>query len=955
MYLHGKTKMARLFALLFVAAVLLSGCVSPHGNGAAQTVTAAILDDAVVQGTLTNGMSYYIRKNAEPRNRIFLRLVVRAGSNMEADDQKGVAHFVEHLAFNGTEHFAKNSLVSYLQSIGMNFGADVNAWTSFDETVYMLEVPADDADMLKNALLILHDWASSVSFEQEELDKERGVVTEEWRIGQGLQRRIQDVTLPLFYANSRYAEREPIGDMDIIHNVSRERVVDFYKTWYRPEFMSVIAVGDIDTTVLEKAIIAAMEQIPASDGSVQHPAYGAPEWSKKNAVVIQDAEQQEITLALYAKKAHEPALSDKTRAQKLARNVASAILNERLSALTLTAQSPWRGTAFSSFELTSTTDTSYLYAAPKSGHIEDSLKLLLDEYDRIVRFGVTQDELARQKTQLLTDAEQRYKNRESIDSDAYASAILNSLLRGDVLRSEEDYYTWTKAAVEALSVADVNREAKALLPDRGSMLQLLAPASETVPTEEALKALWTGWKNKQIAAYKDVSAAASFGERPKKKAAVASSVHIDGIDANEYVLENGVRIVTKQTDFEKDIVYAIATSEGGRSLLPDADIPSSQIAAQYASYSGICGMSASEVQKALAGSGIDRLRVRLSGDWEGFSAAFAGKGTETVLQLFRAYFAEPQFTDDGWSTIAAHVEQSAKQHGSTPQDALWDAVLSLRYGDSLRFSPLTPEYAAKMDRASAERIYRERFKNAADFTFVFVGDFDEAGLLELCQYYIGTLPGEPGVREHAVRVEPPFPSGKPSVVVQKGSDKQSTVYLAFGGMLPAAKDARTQWKDDELFSSFTSLLEMKLFDKLREDKSGTYGVTVDGGIDTLSLEEGRTFEVELAFGCEPGREQELIDEALAEIRRLQSAPLDAETLTKLQEAYRRDKETALRTNGWWTSWLETACIYGFFPQDSAFDVETIPAAITADSMQALVARYCNTENYITAVLEPESK
>ena len=361
---------------------------------------------AIKNGTLENGMTYYVLRNAEPENRIMLRLVVRAGSNMEEEDQRGVAHLVEHMAFNGSEHFEENALVSYFESIGMNFGPEVNAYTSFDETVYMLEVPADDPEMLKTGMLVLRDWACAISFDQVQLDKERGVVTEEWRLGRGLNGRITDTMVPLLLKDSRYAERLPIGSMDVVQNVSRERVVDFYKTWYRPELMSVVLVGDADEKVLEKAIKDAMSDIPASEKRIERPEYSIPSHSQKSIEILRDKEQPYPLVEILEPLVLDKCLTESDFRYQLIIDFAQDILNQRLSDITATASSPWLDAACFTDSFAQNVSFKALAFVPKQDMFDASLKLLLDEYDRLCVHGITSEELELEKQSVLSSIKQ---------------------------------------------------------------------------------------------------------------------------------------------------------------------------------------------------------------------------------------------------------------------------------------------------------------------------------------------------------------------------------------------------------------------------------------------------------------------------------------------------------------------------------------------------------------------
>lgn len=934
-------------AVVFVIAalVLFAGCEQKKLKS----------NPTIKSGTLDNGMSYYVMQNAEPENRIMLRLVVRAGSNMEEEDQKGVAHLVEHMAFNGSEHFEQNALVHYFESIGMNFGPEVNAYTSFDETVYMLEVPADDPEMLKTGMLVLRDWACAISFEQEELDKERGVVTEEWRLGRGLSGRISDVMVPLLLKDSRYAERLPIGSMDVVQNVSRERVVDFYKSWYRPELMSVVLVGDADVKTLVQAVKDAMADVPASEERIERPEYAIPSHSQKSIEILRDKEQPYPLVEILEPVHNEKCLDEGDMLHQLVISFAEDILNERLGDITASADSPWLDAACFTDSYAQNVSFKALAFVPKQNMFDASLKMLLDEYDRLCAHGITEEELELECQAVLSNVKQTYANRAHVSSASHASQIVDQIVSGEPDLSYEDYYKIMTKCVKLVRLEEVNYAAQNLFADRGTLLLALAPEdSEDVPSKEQLYETWRTYQSPvALEAKQNTQLAEQLYERPETKVRVDRKYKLSDLGATEYVLENYIRIIFKKTKFVDNEFLFYAGSAGGLSLVADEDVPSASAASEYVSSSGANGISSTDIGKILSAYNVN-LSFNIDDYDEYMYGWSATSDAEELLQSLSAFFVEPDFTDDGWERVYSSYKTMADTHDADPDNAFGDELISLIYGDDIRHAPITPEYVSQIDRSKAECMYRERFSNASDFTFMFVGDFNERKLLKLCQYYLGNLPVTVSSAEQPVWKETAFPEGIKTSVVNRGLDEQSTVYIAFGTELAAASDAQQVWLDDELIDSLASLLEIKLRESLREDKGGTYGVGVDTWITSMqTVKSPRQANVHISFGCEPGREQELIDETFAVIRQLQTSGVDEETLGKLRENYRRNKELSLKDNSWWLGQL----VYTQMTkqQDVAFvtDCDTVPETITSEYMQALVTRYCPLDNYVAATLEPE--
>ena len=471
--------------IAFVSALLFTTGCSTSKVGAKSSGNELVLDSAVKQGKLDNEMSYFIRENGEPKNRIQLRLVVKTGSCMEEDDQKGVAHFVEHLCFNGTEHFEKSAIVDYFESIGMAFGPEVNAYTSFEETVYMLEIPADNPEILKTSLLVLHDWASAVSFNPEEIDKERGVIVEEWRLRtQGVQGRASDKEIALLCKDSRYAERVPIGDMDVIRNIKPERIIDFYKKWYRPENISVVAVGDIKTSVLENAIKEIMGTIPASEKKTKVPTFKIPVQTKKNIGIMRDKELSIIEAYIFQQSDNnEPVTTKEQLREEYALGFAADVFNQRCEEKTNSPDALWLGAGLGQMSLANQ-DLYLMQFYPKTGLFREAFQTLLDEYERFLKHGVTESELVRIKQAYLQSVQQNYANKDKHASSNYADSIVSYITRGKIFVSEEDKLKLSTEIINQITAEEILEVARKSFDNRGTIMFVLAPDSLEIPSEK---------------------------------------------------------------------------------------------------------------------------------------------------------------------------------------------------------------------------------------------------------------------------------------------------------------------------------------------------------------------------------------------------------------------------------------------------------------------------------------
>ena len=946
----AKIRLKRIFQSLTCIALLVAllfsvSCASTKVSNSRSLPT----DPAVLSGKLENGMSYFIQRNTEPANRIMLRLVIQAGSNMEEDDQQGVAHLLEHMAFNGSENFEPQELVSYFESIGMNFGADVNAYTSFEETVYMLEVPADDPSMLATGMLVFHDWANGLTISQEELDQERGVVVEEWRLRRGLNGRITDTRYPLLLKDSRYAERLPIGKMDVIQNVPRQRVVDFYEKWYRPELMSVVVVGDIEPEKVQALIQDVMGDIPASEEPIQRETYSVPMKTQPVVQIMKDPEMPYQLLQIWEQVESQPITTVEHMKKDIITEIAASIFNMRLSEIQQSANAPWIGAAITNYYITNSTVFHLLEMIPLNDQFDKGFNTVLEEFLRYKKFGATQGELDRAKQNILASVEHTWKNQDKINSSEIASDIVNSIVTGDTLISTEEFYKVYQEIVPTITLQEINEVAANWFKNLGTILFALIPENSTnFPNQEELLAMWQNFKpTKPLEPYTEGDLEGELITVPSEKGSVRYEGTLPGTDIMSYKMSNGATLLLNQTDFEHNEVVFNAVSLGGLSLVSDKDYPSGAFAVSYTGRSGLNGFAPPALQKKLAGKNVS-LDTYINNYNEQMIGASTTQDLETLMQLIHLQFTAADFTDTAWANLMENITLKAQSHGTQPSDVFYDKIIQLMYGDDIRKQPLTMDFVEKVNPQTAETVFTQRFADAGDFTFTFTGDFDQEEILELAATYLATLPST-NSQENAIWREPDFPKGIHKAVVKKGLEEQSQVFIAFGGSLPTV-DAATAYQDEEMLSMLQNLLDIRLREVVREEKGGSYHVNVSA---SMELYPQRSFMVEILFGCQPGREQELTDAIIDEVENLRKNLVDQSYITKLQEAYRRSKETALKTNSYWATMVGRAALRGI-PTTTFTDADTIPSMVTPQAMRQLAQRYLDPNNYVVVFLEPES-
>ncbi|HPA10293.1 MAG TPA: insulinase family protein [Treponemataceae bacterium] len=914
---------------------------------AAPVLTAGrelVTDERISTGTLENGVSWMVMENNEPQNRIQLRLVVRAGSVPEDDDQRGIAHLVEHMAFKGTKSFAKEDLVDYFETIGMAFGPEVNAYTSFDETVYKLEIPADDPAILARSMAILREWADSLVFDPAELEKERSIVIEEWRQGLGANQRVRDRQIPLLFRGMAYADRLPIGDPEIVRTVSRERIMQFYRDWYRPELMTVIAVGDASAEILRDHIAETFSAIPASVSPRGKPETGSPVHTGRDVLLVRDPEITYTTAQILQHHDMQPLKTVNDYRRRLIEAMAFSVLNSRLSEKALASDPVFLAAEAGSWQLIPDMRFSWIWTAPSPEKFSVAFEEAMTELERMKRHGITESELERQKTTMLEQMRKAWLDRDKVSSAAHTDALVHSVLYSEPYLSLDARNELYRTLVPGISSGEVQQVLQDLYPGRGTLLFVTAPENAAdIPDEAALAALWEkAGTGKELAAYEE----ADLGRPLYPPELLAERGHIvgrkelsdDGIVQLD--LSNGATVIIHPTDFRENEVLFTAYSRGGTSLVSDGDFPSASAAVDYVEYSGLNGFDPVSLQKKLSSNSVS-VTPWIEESYEGLSGNSSAEDLEILFQLTALYFVRPEFTETGWSALMAQLRTLAANRRSKPDEQFNDMIRDILYGDAKRFHNLDMERVAAMDPSVAERIYRERFAGADDFVFVFTGSVSVEQVVSFAEQYLAILPAV-GKKEDASVIRPPFPEGSTRRTLQSGLEPKSTVFVGFGG------DAVIRDYDFELFSQFRLLLDLRLREAIREALGGSYGVWVGGILS--GYPDGR-FALQFQFGCEPGREEELTLAVLAELSALREKPVAETDLVKLQEKYRRSRESGLQNNRFWHSRL-VQVLMREEPISVITDTDSMLTRITAETLREQARRYINPDNHISGWLLP---
>lgn len=937
-----RRELDRLKRSLGVALLLaLPGALSAQDQAAAQLP----VDSQVTVGRLANGLRYYVRVNREPRQRAEFRLAVRAGSVLERDDQQGLAHFAEHMAFNGTAHFERQRLVDYLESIGMRFGPDINAYTSFDETVYMLQVPTDTPAVVSTAFQILDDWAHAVAFDSVEIDKERGVVIEEWRLGQGAGTRMRDKQFPIIFKGSKYAERLPIGKKEILETFPHDALRGFYRTWYRPNLMAVIAVGDFDGGEIERQIREHFGDLRNPASIEPRPDIDVPDHAEPLFAIASDPEATGTSVSVLFK---QPLRDQSTYAayrQGIVENLFSAMLSQRFSELSQQADPPFLGAGAGQGRFIGAKEVFSMGASVRDGGVVRGLDALLTEAERVARFGFTPPELDRARARRLRGMERAYAEREKTNSGVYAGEYIRAFLEGEAIPGIGVELALHEQYLPGITLEEINRLARAWITPHNRVVVVSAPEKEgvTLPTETELAAVFDGVSGKEIVAYADTLAAAALVANPPAPGRVVSDETVPELDLTVWRLANGITVVLKPTDFKDDELLMQAISPGGTSLVSDDRYLSASMATSVVNASGAGSFSAVDLQKMLAGKAVN-LRPSIGDNEEGLLGGGSPKDLETLFELIYLYVTAPRLDSAAYSALHARLVTFAENRGRSPEQVFFDTLQATLSQGHFRQQPLTPERIDDIDPAAALAFYRDRFADLGDFTFFFVGNIDLAAMRPLVATWLGGLPAA-GRREtwRDLGVRPPASVVKK--VVHKGVEPKARVQLVFTG-------ARYEDSHENRYvlQSLGEALRIRLREVLREDLGGVYGVGVGASSHTIP---DTAYQVSIGFGADPARLDELVDSTFATLKSFQEAGPADSIVQKVQETQRRGRETNLRRNNYWLSQLVAYHRAELDPRN-LLEYEKRIAELTAAKIRDAARHYIRFDNYVQVTLLPEA-
>tara|TARA_R110002096_G_scaffold361075_3_gene554150 strand:+ start:44846 stop:47713 length:2868 start_codon:yes stop_codon:yes gene_type:complete len=943
---------ASLFSLLLAFGCGGSSSSAPNESSSGLATPSIVTEDALTEaplpidpdirvGTLENGLTYYIKQHHKPEQRASLRLVVNAGSVLEDEDQRGLAHFLEHMAFNGTKRFEKMAIVNYLESIGMSFGADVNAYTSFDETVYMLQVPTDSKETLTKGLDILHEWSHAISLDPVEVEKERGVVIEEWRLGRGAGERIFDKQFPLIFQGSKYAERLPIGQKEILETAPVAALQRFYEEWYRPDLMAVVAVGDFDPDEMEAMIKERFSTLKNPAGEArERTAIAVPTHAETLVSIETDPEMTRTSVQIINKMPHRPEVTKGDYRRHIAESLYHGMLNERFREIGQTPQSPFMFAASSTGGWARSTDQFSLWSMAKQGRVQDVIDVMVTEVERVNQHGFTAPELERAKADVLRSFERSVLEHEKTDSSQFASEIIRNFLEQEMMPGAAHELRIVQEALPTYTLDELNHMAREWTSKENRVVLVSGPAKAKMPNQEAVLAHVNAAAGKTIEPYKDVVVDGPLMDAKPTAGTITKTETVDAIGVTVWTLSNGARVVIKPTEFKNDSISMSGFSPGGHSLVSDADYSSARFASAIVADGGVGKHSKLALTKLLAGK-VASVRVGIGELEESVNGRAAPADLETMLQLMHLRFTAPRKDINDFAAWKANQQEWVRNRKLNPESVFFDEVSAVSASNHKRYLPPTLEMLETVSQDKAFEIYKERFADAGDFTFIFVGNIDEAKFRPLIETYVASLPAT-GQGEKWKDIGVKRPKGVKKIRTKGGTEPKSFVFLTMHG------DQKWSWEHEDDLDMLGEVLRIRLREVLREDMGGVYGVFSGGG---LSRRPKQQYGFRIGFGCAPANADALrkaVFEVVAEVKKKGASE---DIITKIKEKRRRSYETDSKENYWWSRGLQEHYRYGTDPT-KLLEIDAVVERVSSKRIQAAAKKFLNTKKMIDAQLLP---
>ncbi|MFB9079301.1 M16 family metallopeptidase [Flavobacterium procerum] len=917
-------------------------------KSAAQFSTTVPLSKEVVSGKLKNGMKYYILHNEWPKDRVCFYFAQNVGAILENDDQNGLAHFLEHMAFNGTQNFEGKGIIDMLEKKGVSFGADINAYTAQDQTVYNLSnVPADDSKLIDSCLLALHDWSGFLSLKDAEIDAERGVIREEWRTRRNSDFRLRLETDKVLYKDSKYAKRDVIGDLNLINTFDYQVLRDYYKKWYRPDLQAVIVVGDIDPAAIEKKIIETFSSIEMPKNAAERYYVSVPKNKGINYVLAKDKEAQETNVVLYFKKDFDKVKSNETIRRDLVNNLCIDMMNRRYQEFIQNNETAVLGIGTGSSEVSRLTDSYYLFVTPKNNKTLEGFKEMMIETERAIRYGFSQKELDRNKEAVLSSYENLLKNKDKFENDALSEELVNYFLKAIPFENIETQYENVKKRLASITLTEINQAVKKLQSTDNIVMTVTGPDKNDVvyPSKEDYISIMTSVKKMPLDKYKETDTDKPLIATELKGSKATKETPIEGIaGAKSYVLGNGAKIVLYPTTLAKDEVLFSAFSFGGSSLVKTEDIPSAQIAVSLVESSGLGTFKSTDLKDKLNGKIVD-IKPYITELTEGFRGSSNQKDFETLLQLLYLYFEAPRFDKDSYTRMLTGFSNSLENTLNTNPKVFQDTISQLNYNHSKRVPLLNEEFLKRLSFEKASEIYKERIQNAADFTFVFTGNLPE-NTLALLEKYIGSITSNANKKENFVdnHLDPASGVAK-KLLVREMNVPKASVYIRFVKQFPY------NYKNVFTMHILSELLSKKYLDLIREEEGGSYGVHVSNSVSRLPSDE---YSMTINFDSDPAKEERLTKIVYEQIDLIQKNAPKEEDIQSVKNTLLKARAEKTMTNSFWLGNLNNMMLNNESFKDDAVYKKTLNE-VTAEDIKAFAKEFFAKPSTVEVIMKSKTQ
>ena len=897
-------------------------------------------DPKVKIGKLDNGLTYYIRENSYPKDRVEFRLAVNAGSNQENDEQQGLAHFTEHMAFNGIEGFPSNSVVDHLRSKGVVFGADLNAYTSFDETVYMIPMPTDDPGNIDLGLKILRGWAAGLLYDHKEIDEERGVIIEEYRLGLGADDRMRKEYWPVLMKDSRYADRMPIGKLDILQTFDYQVIKDFYHDWYRPDLQAIIVVGDINAAEVEAKIKTMFGNIPAKQNPRKKEIYGIGVNKEPLVAVCTDKEATGNQIMLIRKHKHVPMKTIGDFRQQLCIDLYNTMYDARFEEMTQNPKCPFLQASAGYGDFIGNTDAYAASAIAKENRIPEALSVLIQEDNRVLKYGFLQTELDRAKEELLENYDRAAKEVDKTESAKFASQYVNNFLRQDPIPGAKRENTYAKKLIEGISLEEVNALAKNWITEENTVAIVTAPEKEgvTVPSKDEIVAILNDKSLANVEPYVDTYKDQEIVEKETlKPGKIVSTEKIETVGAEKWTLSNGITVYLKKTEYKNDEILFSASSKGGKTLYPVEDLASADFAAEIIDRGGIASLDYNSLMKKMKGKNVG-VSPSISLLTEGFSGSSTPKDLEFFFQYLNAFFTNPRIDENAFQLVMDETREQIKMITAQPMYKFIGKFLeaAMNYDPYMKqaFS-YDDEYFAQVDFNRAVQIYKERFANPADFNFFFVGNYDEKEMKEFVELYLGSLKTDPNKKEnYDINVLKPRPDKATTQTVYAGTEEQGWMGMYICNPIDWS------YRNSIIADMIGEALDIQFVKIVREKMGDVYSPMVQMGASKLPRPE---MTLMILLGCDPSKTDKLADASLKILNDFKVKGPDKKTMST--------RAKNIQTNRFWLSYIS-----GKVNQDEPIitpsEYDNIVNSVTKKEMVEFMKKFFKPEIYTRADMHP---